>query len=215
MALRTIQVIGKAYAEAGTVTIHAVVNGTTVFNGVVPTTAGLPPIQTNDIETLFQFDVPDTMYGIVVPSSFTVTGGTAYIAGISANNIIPNDLAAFDPLWQFAPSLKTNIKLDGTLIDAVEPEDGWHYGVQDGSTMTIDWNLPELKFDIPGHMKLPVTDMIVGAKYRIHFLGNTDFTPLGSANNNLYTIFTCTQVGVTETSPLVTGIVYPVDGELI
>ena len=84
MGLRTIQVLGKAYSETGDVSINAVVNGTTVFNGTVPTVNS--PASTHSVlypydTVLFQFDVSDTMYSIVVPSTFVVTNGTAFVAG--------------------------------------------------------------------------------------------------------------------------------------
>ena len=120
MGLRTIQVLGQAYSESGSVSINATIDGNIVWNAVVPTTAAAAPEQNLLQEVLFQFDVPDTMYNITVASSFTVTGGTAFIAGLAGNNLIAADLTAFKPLWRSPASMKTNIVLDGTLIDAID-----------------------------------------------------------------------------------------------
>ena len=215
MGVRTIRLLGEGYAPAGQAQLKATVDGTVVYNGPVPTINADPDTHTDEMEPLFSFDVPDTHYGVIVPSSFEAITGTIYVAGLEANNVDPTDLAAFRPLWQPSPFMKKNIRIDGVLIDAVEPVDGWHYRVDEGSVLEIDWDIPELRYELPGHPRLRPWEMVVGQVYRIHKAGITDFTTLGAPDNNPDTIFTCTATMTKPTDPAELpqhGVVFPHSG---
>jgi len=198
MALRTFRIMGQAYASTGDVSVVAEFDGVTVHDGIVPTTSSVEPSQNTARDVMIEFNVADTLYNNVVPSSFAVSGGVFIIAGIMANNTKSDNLAEFNYLWQTAnqsPS-KTNISLDGILVDIIEAY-GWHYRVPDGSTMTIDWRLPEppLGTDLPGHIKITADLCVVGKEYRIRNAGTTDFTTMGAADNLPNTVFVCTATG--------------------
>jgi len=196
MGLRTLQIMGQAYSDSGDVSVTAIFDGVTVHNGVVPTSNAQTPGQNVARDVMVQFDVQDTLYNKTVASSFAVTGGDLFIAGIKGNNSDLADISAFNYLWQSAgqtPS-KVNIKIDGVLVDITEAY-GWHYLVPNGSTMTIDWVLPEAQGEVAGHVSIPVTTCVVGKEYKVRSPGTTDFTAMGSANNTPNTIFVCTAAG--------------------
>ena len=87
MALRTFQLTGQAYSVTGDVSVLAKFNGVTVHDGIVPTTVSAEPDQSTARDVMIEFDLEDTIYNTVVPSSFVVSGGTFIVAGIKANNL--------------------------------------------------------------------------------------------------------------------------------
>jgi len=195
MGTRTVQILGKAYSETGDVSIVCNFNGVEVHNGVVPTVVGVTPDQNTTRVVLFSFEVDDTLYGATIPSSFVVTGGTVFIAGVQANKNHIDDLSVFDTgTNSLEPGTKTNITVDGVLIDAVQPLEGWHYEIEDGSTLVIDWVIPIIPVTLPGQPG-NVKNAIAGVTYQIIAPGSTDFTVVGSADSNPGTTFTATGPG--------------------
>jgi len=194
MGLRTIQVLGLAYSESGDVSITASFNGELVHDGVVPTVASAPVVG-GEVVALIEFDVDDTLIADGVPSSFEINGGTVMIAGLAANKMLPSNLAQFIEFWESEPGLKTNIKIDSVLIDAVEPSPGYHYEVNDGATIEVDFNFPVPLGNVPGHIRVAADSCVPGTRYVISRPGDTDFTAMGSANSLQGTEFTCTIAG--------------------
>lgn len=129
----------------------------------------------------------------------TITGGTLFVAGMQMDNMDLADLTAFQVITSIAPSIKTNIRIDGVLIDSVETDDGWVYRVDDGQTISIDWVLPSPDSGTPGrgYNRGPIaaSDIIASTQYTITTKGNTDWTSIGSANNNVGTVFVATSPG--------------------
>jgi len=208
MALRTFRIMGQAYASTGDVSVLAEFNGVTVHDGIVPTTPSLAPSQNTARDVMIEFDVEDTLYNNVVASSFVVSGGVFIVAGIMADKTNPADLDGFNYMWQKAnqsPS-KTNISLDGILVDIIEAY-GWHYSIPDGSTMTIDWKIPEppSNADLPGHVKITADLCLVGKEYKIRNAGSTDFTTMGAEDNLPNTVFVCSATGTGTGTSYPTG----------
>ena len=191
--MRTIQVLGKAYAVSGSVNVVCNVAGMgEVYNGPVTTTQGAVPPQNLEHEVLFSFDVPEEIQNTVVASDITVTGGTAYIVTIAVNKVIPGDLTAFETLFRETVGLKGDVRLDGVLLDAIEPDDGWHYEVPAGSTLSIDWHLNPLRAGVPGNPEVGISKLTVGQEYEITTKGDADWTLVGAADSNVGTRFTAT-----------------------
>jgi len=152
MGTRTVQFLGKAYAESGDVSIVATLNGTEVHNGVVPTTAGTPPEKNpaTNYEVLFQFDVDDTVQDTTLPCTVDVTGGTLILIAYATNKFDPNDLDRFVPNTE---ANKSDIVIDSVPFTPTrEPgEDGaWHLQVEDGSHVELNWILRPLNPGTPG-----------------------------------------------------------------
>jgi hypothetical protein len=193
MGTRTVQVIGEAYSETGSCALTMEFNGSTVFDGTVAATAATSPAPNTSKKALFEFEVPDTLSNLTAPSRIVVTEGTIFISTLAANKSSIDDLTQFVEIVYAAPALKTNVTIDGVLLDAVEPEDGWHYRVEPGETLEIDWALgplPIWALGSPGIIY--AADMVPGQSYKIVTPGSVDFTALGAADNNKGTIFVAT-----------------------
>lgn len=200
MAVRTIQVLGKAYAPSGDVTLVCNIAGLgEVFNGIVPTTVSTDPVGDHNIdqafEPLFTFDVDVHMINTVIASDITCTGGTAFIACIAANKLNPADWSQFVTLFRHAPDLKRDVRLDGVLLDAIEPDDGFHYEIPDGSTLSIDWNILNLPRFVPGRLHHFASELQAGIEYKIVEAGDTNWIAIGAADNNVNTVFTAAGAG--------------------
>ena len=194
--MRTIQVLGQAYSTTGTVSIVCNVSGIgEVFNGTVPTVNTAPPAQNTAYGVLFQFDVDNTISNTILGSTITASNGTAYIAGLQANQLNPADFTQYINMFRFAPDLKNNVRLDGVLLDTVEPDDGWHYEIPDGSTLSIDWKFKKLPRGVPGNPEIPISQLVAGTQYTITSPAtsySTDWTTVGAPDSNLNTVFTAT-----------------------
>lgn len=194
---RTVQVLGAAYSTTGDVTMVCNIAGLgEVFNGVVPTINSAPPLQNTVSDVLFTFDVDARTINQIIASDITISNGTGYIAGIAANRLNPADWSMFIPLYRSAPDLKQDVRLDGVLLDMVEPDDGWHYEIPDGSTLAIDWNIRNVPRFVPGRLGHFANEIQAGVEYKIYEAGDTDWTAVGAANNNVGTIFTATGAGI-------------------
>ena len=200
MGLRTIQVIGAAYSETGNVSVNCQFDGVTVFNDVVSTIAtAIPTVRA--IGVLFSFTVEDTLNNTLVSSSFTASGGDLIVTGLYADNTNNANLVAFSNVDNNLPGMiKKNITLDGTLLDAVEQEHDWHYIARDTEVLAIDWQLPQLRFDLPGSTALDQRVnaglFVTGKSYTIRTTGDTNYTEVGSANSAVGTQFVATGAGV-------------------
>lgn len=195
---RTAQIWGKAYADSGQVSCTCSIDGVEVHNGVIPTVNATPPAQNITEEALCSFTIPLSTWGTTISHSMTVTGGTVFISNLYTDCSNPDDYAEFNPVNAndpATPEVKTNVRIDGTLIDSVEPEDGFHYRVPDGSTIEIDWFIPTPDPGVPGKHKMSVTSIIAGKQYEIVTPGDTDWTAIGAADNNAGTVFTATGPG--------------------
>jgi len=208
MALRTFRIMGQAYSLTDEVSVLAEFNGVLVHDGVVLTTATVEPDQNTARDVMIEFDVEDTLYNKTVSSSFVVSGGTFIISGMMANKTNHADLAEFNYMWQTVNQspMKTNITVDGILVDIIESY-GWHYRTPDGSTITMDWKIPEpyTKHDLPGHVRISPDLCVAGKEYRIRRVGSTDFTQIGASDNRRRTQFVCTKAGSGSGSVYPTG----------
>ena len=148
---RTYQLLGKAYADSGSVSTVCTYDGVETHNGAIPTMNAVAPVQNIVEEPLCSFTRPLTEYNVTKTFTMTVTGGTVFVSGLAANCTDPTAFADFNKVCTPLPEVKTNVRLDGTLIDAVEADDGWHYMVPDGSTIEIDWVIPKPAMGVPGH----------------------------------------------------------------
>lgn len=192
--MRTIQVLGKAYSETGqAVSVSCNIAGMgEVFNGTVPTVDASPETHNGEMEVLFSFDVDETLSNTVIASDITATNGAVFVAFIAANKLNPVNFSEFVTLIRATPDLKQDVRLDGVLLDPVEPEDGWHYEIPDGSTLSIDWQLRELPYGVPGRPVVGAGKLIAGVEYEITVSGTTDWISVGAPNNNVGTVFTAT-----------------------
>jgi hypothetical protein len=103
MATRTNRLIGKVWGDpANPATLVVNYNGQEVFNGTVNTTAGDPntEIDNNDMEILCSWTGDSSVHGSI-PTSITVTNGTAAIRTITMNECRQLDQAVekSDAVW--------------------------------------------------------------------------------------------------------------------
>lgn len=193
--MRTIQILGKAYSESGSVNMTCTIDGVQQFNGPVPTVNSALPDQNLDHEVLFTVDVDENLVDQMIASDITVSNGTAYIVCIAANQLNPLDQGQFITLFRPAADLKNDVRLDGVLLDAIEPDDGWHYEVPDGSTLSIDWKIATPPQGNPGNPEVGITALVAGQEYKITSpatVVGTDWTTVGASSSAKNTIFTAT-----------------------
>ena len=165
MANRTLRFMGQAYSTnpASLVSINAVLNGNTIFNGTVTT---LPdpgmPWPPAEQYVLFQVEtdqIPSSFSG-ALPMSCTVNGGGVNWCLIDTNyytgNIVTDPNAGTSTGFNqcFTPAIPTNseasidprssVYIDGVQqVPAICPksEGVWLWGVYDGQTITHNLNV--------------------------------------------------------------------------
>ena len=164
MANRTLQFMGQAYSTnpASLVSITAVLNGNTIFNGTVTT---LPdpgmPWPPAEQYVLFQVEtdqIPTSLEG-ALPMSCTVTGGGVNWCLINTNyytgNIVTDPNAGtstgFDECYWGTPinsestsDCRSNVYIDGVQqVPAICPKSSgvWLWGVYDGQTIAYNLNV--------------------------------------------------------------------------
>ena len=165
---RTFIFKGKAYGSTP-VSLEAVVGGSTVFSGEVPTvdqpTPAEPPLPT-DQGALFEFTsgALNTDFAGYVPMTITVTGGNAVVLGEVFSNYYtgnvgnianpnPGDYGKIDhfsPCYYTAPTnsegtpdVRSSVKIDGiTQVPPLPASQGtWNWILQTGSTISYNFNV--------------------------------------------------------------------------
>ncbi len=147
MATRTFSLHGGAYSQSGDVSIVVDFNGTEVFNGTVTTTLTEVPEPSTTVTMLATWTEDEMWWpSTAIPCSITVSGGTFFLAALGAtkSHALPAKAANNHKIVAGASDspVKQNVILDGILQDAQETEDGWHYIIEDGGVLTLDWYLP-------------------------------------------------------------------------
>jgi hypothetical protein len=150
---------------------HGLTFGTEIYVDCYP----FPQINTNSVPTEITI-VSDTVIqytksGIDIPEQTFFAGFAGIIRPVSVKNddYIPNMKAVVD---------YTASALTGLVSNKI---------IQGNSGVTV--------FDDSIINQISVEQIIVGTQYTIVFSGTTDFTAIGSANNNVGTVFVATSVG--------------------
>jgi len=126
MATRTVKFMGKAYSADGDVSLVVNVNGAEVYNGAVSTVAPTGTEPTDELNSLFTFNLDSSVTGWI-PITVTATGGEAWFADVEAN------YAGFDIS---IPEGHDWTASDPTITVNVAPED--FYGFVNNNTAASD-----------------------------------------------------------------------------
>jgi len=166
MPTRTIKLIGKCPTPANAIITFG---GAEVFNGALNVISG-----DNEGE-LCSFDIDRTVHG-AISSSITISGGDITVVTLSANYSLAESDAvlAEDGVTVVTPAVtesdanetyhwladgsddaKSNVTINGEAYDkgdvSTEQTGAWHVYLDNGDTMTCDWNV----FASPGYVPDP------------------------------------------------------------
>lgn len=166
MATRTVKLIGKCLNPADAVFTF---NGNEVFNGALNTSTGDEEVE------LLSFDIDRGIHGSI-PSSLTVTGGDITVITLSNNFVLAETDAVlaedgvtvvtpavteedandrYDWIADGSDDAKSNVFINGEAYDkgpvGDEQTGAWHIYLDDGNTLTCDWNM----FASPGYIPEP------------------------------------------------------------
>ena len=157
---RTFQFMGNGYGDSP-VTVTATINGTTVFSGAVPTIPGVPTEYNPDAQVvLFSIDSADlnTDFSGNVPMTVTVAGSNGasfgrimsnYYQGNTGVNPAAGTADNFDDCFVGVPvnsessvDPRSSVTINGQAHTPARPPEGtWNYHLNDGESMTYNFNI--------------------------------------------------------------------------
>ena len=177
MATRTYKLLGKCFSSTGTTGLTVAFNGTTVYNGSVPSDAPQPSNQVSHdaLIELCTFTASTDVNGNV-PLTISTTGGDCIFSGFLGNykeynarwladqtrEVIDPPETIFSKICRDVPAVdvKYNVRIDAVDVTATvnlaDPEHpwnttGWHYNITSGSTLTCDYYIDpaEIILEVP------------------------------------------------------------------
>jgi len=190
MATRTVQLLGAAFSETGDVSIAVTMDTgagpVEVFNGVVPTTAGVMPEQTtaSDKVVLASYEMDDLIQFTSLPVTITPSNGDISVMTFAWNNYNPLNLTEFVP--STVQGQKSNPSIDGVPFVhgalTVTEIGSLHYNVTDASVFACDMLVGGLHPDIVGSKTINQSAIVTGTSYVIAQAGNADWAALGAVD---------------------------------